>query len=95
MQELVDAVETREVHLGEVADYFEYSYRSWGLKKAIDEEPSLRTFMGSVQMKPSGNSFCRRSIRKALLRISCSSGALRVHGSCRGLGAGLKNGCDS
>jgi very-short-patch-repair endonuclease len=44
LQGLVTAVEGGDVPLGEVADYFEYSYRSWWVKKAIDREPALCTF---------------------------------------------------
>ncbi|GIZ53702.1 DUF3320 domain-containing protein [Noviherbaspirillum aridicola] len=44
LQGLVTAVEAGDVGLAEVAEYFEYSYRSWWVKKAIDREPALCTF---------------------------------------------------
>lgn len=44
LQGLVAALEGGEVSLAEVPEYFEYSYRSWWVKKAIDREPVLCTF---------------------------------------------------
>ena len=41
---LVRALETGDVVLGEIADFFEYSYRNWWGRKAIDREPSLCSF---------------------------------------------------
>ncbi|MCG1053468.1 DUF3320 domain-containing protein [Mycetohabitans sp. B5] len=44
LQGIVDALEAGEVPLSAVATFFEYSYQSWWLRKAIDREPVLRNF---------------------------------------------------
>ncbi|AMP38245.1 DUF3320 domain-containing protein [Ralstonia solanacearum] len=44
LQGIVDALEAGEVPLSSVATFFEYSYQSWWLRKAIDREPVLCTF---------------------------------------------------
>lgn len=44
LQGVVTALEVGDVNLADVAEYFEYSYRSWWLKKAIDKEPALCSF---------------------------------------------------
>jgi very-short-patch-repair endonuclease len=44
MQGIVDALEAGEAPLSNVATFFEYSYQSWWLRKAIDREPVLCNF---------------------------------------------------
>ncbi|TWI67730.1 AAA domain-containing protein [Pseudoduganella lurida] len=44
LEGIVQAVEAGRVPLADVADFFEYSYRNWWLRKAIDREPVLCTF---------------------------------------------------
>ena len=44
LQGLVSDLEASTVGLGEVADHFEFSYRNWWAKKAIDVDPVLRSF---------------------------------------------------
>lgn len=44
LQGVVESVELGRVPLADVAAHFEYSYRSWWLKRAVDNEPALRTF---------------------------------------------------
>ncbi|MGI4848206.1 MAG: DUF3320 domain-containing protein [Janthinobacterium lividum] len=44
LQGLVDALESDQVALEEIADFFEFSYQSWWVKKIIDREPVLCTF---------------------------------------------------
>lgn len=44
LQGIVEAVEAGRVALADIPGHFEYSYRSWWLKRAIDNEPVLRTF---------------------------------------------------
>lgn len=44
LQGLVGSVEAGEVDLADVDTFFEYSYRNWWLKKAIDREPVLCAF---------------------------------------------------
>jgi very-short-patch-repair endonuclease len=44
LQGIVDALEAGEAPLGSVAVFFEYSYQSWWLRKAIDREPVLCNF---------------------------------------------------
>lgn len=44
LQGLVSDLEAGTVGLGEVADHFEFSYRNWWAKKAIDVDPILRSF---------------------------------------------------
>ena len=41
---LVSSLEADEVPLDDIAEFFEYSYQSWWVKKAIDREPVLCTF---------------------------------------------------
>ena len=41
---VVRSVETGEAPLSEMADYFEFSYQSWWLNKALDREPALCAF---------------------------------------------------
>ncbi len=41
---VVTALESGAINLPSVVEYFEYSYRTWWLKRAIDEEPALREF---------------------------------------------------
>lgn len=44
MQGVVESVELGRVPLTDVAAHFDYSYCSWWLKRAVDNEPVLRTF---------------------------------------------------
>lgn len=44
LQGIVDALEADQVPLSSVATFFEYSYQSWWLRKAIDREPVLCNF---------------------------------------------------
>lgn len=44
LQGVVESVELGLVPLADVAAHFEYSYRSWWLKRTVDNEPVLRTF---------------------------------------------------
>ncbi|WP_144111325.1 DUF3320 domain-containing protein [Paraburkholderia sp. BCC1886] len=44
LQGIVDALEAGEAPLSNVATFFEYSYQSWWLRKAIDREPVLCNF---------------------------------------------------
>lgn len=44
LQGMVESVELGRVALADVAAHFEYSYRSWWLKRTVDNEPVLRTF---------------------------------------------------
>ncbi|VVE56268.1 DNA helicase [Pandoraea capi] len=44
LQGIVDALEADEAPLSSVATFFEYSYQSWWLRKAIDREPVLCNF---------------------------------------------------
>ncbi|WP_434660728.1 DUF3320 domain-containing protein [Paraburkholderia sp. A3BS-1L] len=44
LQGIVDALEAGEAPLSGVATFFEYSYQSWWLRKAIDREPVLCNF---------------------------------------------------
>lgn len=44
LQGLVDSVESGRVSLADVPAHFEYSYRSWWLKRIIDNDSVLRTF---------------------------------------------------
>lgn len=44
MQGVVTCIENGEVDLDDIKDFFEYSYQSWWVKKAIDREPVLCTF---------------------------------------------------
>lgn len=44
LQGVVESVELGRVALADVAAHFEYSYRSWWLKRTVDKEPVLRTF---------------------------------------------------
>ena len=44
LQGIVDALETGQVPLPRVADYFEFSYRNWWVRKAIGAEPVLCAF---------------------------------------------------
>ncbi|WP_338762276.1 DUF3320 domain-containing protein [Massilia sp. METH4] len=44
LQGIVVALETGEVPLARVPDFFEYSYRNWWVRKAIDREPVLCAF---------------------------------------------------
>ena len=44
LQGVVESVELGRVALADVAAHFEYSYRSWWLKRTVDNEPVLRTF---------------------------------------------------
>lgn len=44
LQGVVESVELGRVALADVADHFEYSYGSWWLKRAVDNEPVLRAF---------------------------------------------------
>lgn len=44
LQGIVQALESGEVALSEVAEFFEYSYQNWWLRKAIDREPILCAF---------------------------------------------------
>jgi very-short-patch-repair endonuclease len=41
---VVRSLEEGEVPLGDIADFFEYSYQNWWLRKAIDCEPVLCSF---------------------------------------------------
>lgn len=41
---VVRAVEAGDAPLADMADYFEFSYQSWWLNKALDKEPALCTF---------------------------------------------------
>lgn len=44
LQGVVESAELGRIPLADVAAHFEYSYRSWWLKRAVDNEPVLRTF---------------------------------------------------
>ena len=44
LDSVVAALEEAHVELTNVVEYFEYSYRTWWLKRAIDSEPVLREF---------------------------------------------------
>jgi len=44
LQGIVVALESGEVQLSNISTYFEYSYQSWWLRKAIDREPVLCNF---------------------------------------------------
>ncbi|MEI7298546.1 DUF3320 domain-containing protein [Paraburkholderia tropica] len=44
LQGIVDTLEAGETSLDSVAAFFEYSYQSWWLRKAIDREPVLCNF---------------------------------------------------
>ena len=44
LQGVVESVEFGRVPLSDVAAHFEYSNRSWWLKRTVDNEPVLRTF---------------------------------------------------
>lgn len=44
LQGIVDALEASQAPLSSVAIFFEYSYQSWWLRKAIDREPVLCNF---------------------------------------------------
>jgi very-short-patch-repair endonuclease len=44
LQGIVDALEVGQAPLSSVATFFEYSYQSWWLRKAIDREPVLCNF---------------------------------------------------
>jgi very-short-patch-repair endonuclease len=44
LQSLVACVEASDVSLADVESFFEFSYRSWWLKKTFDVEPVLREF---------------------------------------------------
>jgi stress response protein SCP2/very-short-patch-repair endonuclease len=41
---LVNSLETAEIALAEIPEFFEYSYQSWWVKKTIDREPVLCAF---------------------------------------------------
>jgi very-short-patch-repair endonuclease len=44
LQGIVQALESGAAPLAQVSDYFDYSYQSWWVKKAIDREPALCRF---------------------------------------------------
>jgi very-short-patch-repair endonuclease len=44
LQGIVGALENGDVALSDMVEFFEYSYQSWWLKKAMDREPALCTF---------------------------------------------------
>jgi len=44
LQGIVQALESGVAPLAQVSDYFDYSYQSWWVKKAIDGEPALCRF---------------------------------------------------
>jgi very-short-patch-repair endonuclease len=44
LQGIVEALEAGETPLSTVATFFEYSYQSWWVRKAIDREPALCNF---------------------------------------------------
>jgi very-short-patch-repair endonuclease len=44
LQGIVDALEGGDAPLSDVATFFEYSYQSWWLRKAVDREPVLCNF---------------------------------------------------
>lgn len=44
LQGVIESVESGRIGLADVAGHFEYSYRSWWLKRAVDKEPVLRSF---------------------------------------------------
>lgn len=48
LQDLVARLERGEVPLGELSNFFDFSYKSWWLKKIIDREPLLANFSGAT-----------------------------------------------
>ena len=44
LETVVAALESAAIALSHVVEFFEYSYRTWWLKRSIDEEPVLREF---------------------------------------------------
>ncbi len=47
LQGLVATVESGQIEIDRVAEQFEYSYRSWWLKRVVDNDAQLRTFSSS------------------------------------------------
>lgn len=48
MQGLVSSIETGEVGLPELGDFFDFSYKNWWIKKIFDKEPLLSNFSGAT-----------------------------------------------
>lgn len=44
LQGVVRSLEKGDVHLGDIEEFFEYSYRNWWLRKSMDREPVLCSF---------------------------------------------------
>lgn len=59
---VVRSVETGEAPLAEMSNYFEFSYQSWWLNKALDKEPALCAF-SSVDHDRKVEEFCQSDAR--------------------------------
>lgn len=85
---LVKSLEASEVPLADIADFFEYSYQSWWVRKAMDREPVLCAFSSAnherkiAEFKESDERFQKLTQQYVIARLAgqIPSNSVLAHG---------------